>query len=431
MQLPIIWPNLPGQNFECRGCTRCCRELVVHLTRADREKIDRQKWGGRIDGEPYIRLGRSHVLNHKPGGGCVFLTDDNRCRIHADFGASEKPLACQLYPFTLDNGASGLHVGLRFDCPTIASSGGRPLATHKRDVMKLAEALSAAGAIDASRAVLSQEVAQGARISAEAAMRFTAEIVRWLRSGGVSVWQRLFGLHRLAVTLSEAKFKRLDAESAAELVVMLAGGIRELAEDLWDEPTAVLSQRALRLFRQTVFSHCEHVTVEQITAPLPAALAFRLGQLRRARRMARGDGQVPELRGISGTPEFDRIEHMNAAAGIDGHAAEYLLVRYLLARFEGGTVFGPGYYGWSIVDGVSALALAVAAAGWLARCIAAADQRGSYELCDIEQAIGIVDRTAGRVPELGAGSARLRVRYLLDADALPALLRRYSLASLD
>ncbi len=431
MQLPIIWPDLPGQNFECRGCTRCCRELVVHLTRADREKIDRQKWGGRIEAEPYIRLGRSYVLNHKPGGGCVFLADDNQCRIHADFGATEKPLACQLYPFTLDSGASGLHVGLRFDCPTTASSGGRPLAAHKRDVIKLAEALSAAGAIDATRAVLSQEVAQGARIPAAVAGQFTAEIVRWLRGGGISLWNRLFGVHRLAVTLSEAKFKRLDADSAAELVVMLAGGIRELAVESWNEPPAVLTSRAMRLFRHTVFSHCEHVTVDQIKTPLPKALAYRLGQLRRARRMARGNGHVPELRGISATPEFVRIENMNPANDLDQRAVESLLVRYLLARFEGGTVFGPGYYGWSIVDGVSALALAVATAGWLTRCIAAADQRGAFELRDIEQALGIVDRSAGRVPELGAGSARLRVRYLLEADALPALLRRYSLTSLD
>lgn len=423
MNLPIIWPDLPRQRFECRSCTNCCRELVVHLTRADRAKIDKQKWGGRIEGEPYLRLGSSYVLRHRPGGGCVFLADDGKCRIHAEFGATEKPAACQLYPFTLEAAPGGVHVALRFDCPTVAANGEAPIETRKNDIQRLSGELQAQSAIVAPDGDGFVTVAHGVKLPPTETDQFVAHVERWLRTESVPMPKRLYALGRLTSTLHHAKLKQLDADSAKELVVMLAAGIRELAEDSWDARHEAPSRREMRVLRQTVFSHCEHVTFEQIVSPLWTSLRFRLNQLNRARAMSAGVGAMPMLPGVIGTPAFDAIERVVPDASLSEKEVDGLLLRYLLARFEGRSVFGPGYYGFSIVEGVAALQLSIACIGWLARSLAAA--RTTFNQNDVERAIGLIDRATNRVPELGAKSARLRLTYLLDRDGLGRLVSRY------
>lgn len=444
MNLPIIWPDLPRQRFECRSCANCCRELVVHLTRADRAKIDKQKWGGRIEGEPYLRLGSSYVLRHRPGGGCVFLADDGKCRIHAEFGATEKPAACQLYPFTLEAVPGGVHVALRFDCPTVAANGDAPIETRKSDIQRLSGELQSQSVIAAQEGDGSVTVARGVRLPRAESDQFVAHVVRWLRTESVPMPKRLHALGRLTTTLHNAKLKQLDAVSANELVIMLAAGIRELAEDTWDAPVDAPSNREMRLLRQTVFSHCEHVTFEQIVSPLWTSMRFRLNQLNRARAMSAGAGTMPMLRGVNGTPAFDAIERVVPDASLSEKEVDGLLLRYLLARFEGRSVFGPGYYGFSIVEGLAALHLSIACIGWMTRCLAAVRQaqssrdaaivalptaaasRVTYTMQDIEKALGLVDRATGRVPELGAKSARLRLRYFLDLEGLNRLVHRYA-----
>ncbi len=148
MNAPIIFPEVGGQRFDCRHCGRCCRELVIYITEGDRKKIDKQDWQDKLDGPPHIRFGRSYVLNHRSNGDCVFLTDNHMCRIHAAFGATDKPLSCQLFPFSLEPEADGFRVSVRFDCPSVARSVGRPLAKHRPDVARLASALKAANLVE-------------------------------------------------------------------------------------------------------------------------------------------------------------------------------------------------------------------------------------------------------------------------------------------
>ena len=50
---------------------------------------------------------------------CVFLNEQGKCRIHAKFGGPAKPLACQVYPFTLNPAGDHWQVGIRFACPSV------------------------------------------------------------------------------------------------------------------------------------------------------------------------------------------------------------------------------------------------------------------------------------------------------------------------
>ena len=106
-----------------------------------------------------------------------------------------------------------------------------------------------------------------------------------------------------------------------------------------------------------------------------------------------------------------------------------MLLRYTIARLEGRSVFGSGYYGWPLFSGLGALWLSIAAIGWLARYDAALDGAASVALKHVGQAIGIVDRAATRLPALGTVAERMRSTYLQNDDGVTRLLNRYSIAS--
>ncbi len=128
---------------------------------------------------------------------------------------------------------------------------------------------------------------------------------------------------------------------------------------------------------------------------------------------------------MGGRVSFDAIEGVASAdrqvADIDG-----LLLRYLLARLESRSVFGAGYYGWPMFKGFTALWLSVAVSGWLARYVAGRAGRSQVTLDDVENALGIVDRAATRLPALGSLAERNRVVYLTADDGVARLIHRYA-----
>src|SRR5437016_2415053 len=100
--MPLSVRALPVlQNWDCHGCTACCREYIVHVTDEERRRIEEQGWAKRPEfaGVPlFKRLGgwRGRWALNQKGGGCVFLDEGGRCRIHEEFGSAAKPLACRI-----------------------------------------------------------------------------------------------------------------------------------------------------------------------------------------------------------------------------------------------------------------------------------------------------------------------------------------------
>ncbi len=84
-------------------------------------------------------LRKYYQLGKRPDGSCIFLTDDNLCRIHRDLGESAKPLVCRLFPFQLVPLENFAYVTLRQYCPSAAADKGRPLEEHLQYIAQLAE----------------------------------------------------------------------------------------------------------------------------------------------------------------------------------------------------------------------------------------------------------------------------------------------------
>jgi lysine-N-methylase len=432
MKLPVLVPGVRHQRFECRHCTECCRDLVVHITAVDRQKLDRQDWPGRLGLEPYVALGRALVLNHKPGGGCVFLTQEGLCRIHAEHGATEKPLACQLYPFTVEWEGAAVRTGIRFDCPSVARNVGMSMADHRKDLARLVAELQAALPSETCRP-FAVELVRGKEISTDSADSLVERIDSWLREPRHPLEDRLTGLWDWISTLRAAKLNKLGDEQLRELAALLADDLPNAvaaAQGAYESPPTA---REMKLFRQGVFAHCEHITLEQARAPFLHSLVYRWGQVGRARRMGAGQGPIPQLiRGLGGEHGriFAELGWIGAASGLEGQACDELMTRYLRGRILARNAFGPGYYGWPMLDGLTALLLAAATVGWLSRYAALVGGRDCLGYEDLVRAIGVVDRNAGRVPELGARTAGWRVRYLMNEQGLLRLLRTYRITAI-
>ncbi len=98
--------------FRCTGCGNCCKDPLLPLTDQDVARITARtgdeagefvRWVDRngidMDDEPeaFVRLRqgkRVMILRHRPGGGCHYLGDDDRCTIY-----SSRPLGCRVFPF--------------------------------------------------------------------------------------------------------------------------------------------------------------------------------------------------------------------------------------------------------------------------------------------------------------------------------------------
>ena len=414
--LPVIMPDLGDQRWSCHSCGDCCRSLVGHLFDDDRARLDEQGWRERLDVAPYVRVGRGWALNKRADGACVFLDADNQCRIHKEFGESAKPLACRIFPFYVRAVPNGWQVSLRFDCPSVTSSKGLPVKQQRAGIRRIVKNLKHSAPPDSQMPILAGRL----KATAEELDMLWGRLRRLLNKSGLTPRARWLALARLAHTLSDVNLTDVRGARFGELVDLLIGALPS------EDTTAAPTDRQRGMLRQLVFAHAEHVTLHQRRAGLLAGFMQRRRQLGTARRFRRGRGTVPALPGLEGEATFDEVEAMGGVESDRDPVAD-LMLRYLTARIEGRSICGAGYYGWSVVGGLSALCLAMASIGWLARLSAVMNKRERFTLEDVAGALRIVDRAATRLPALGSVAERARVAYLLRDDGIVRLVDHYSI----
>ncbi len=133
--LPIATTRV-SERWDCHNCGNCCTHLTAELNDDDLERLREQKWERHPDlrGKRITkRIGwfkRTRSLAHGRDGRCVFLTPENRCRIHEELGAAAKPLVCRMYPLQLVPQAGSIRLTVQRNCPSAAMDRGRDLAEH-------------------------------------------------------------------------------------------------------------------------------------------------------------------------------------------------------------------------------------------------------------------------------------------------------------
>lgn len=129
-----------GINFLCSGCGNCCLSWPVPVTDDDVTRISRLTNGEAVFKQLPARrderiFGYTHSLQKRSDGRCAFLTDDNRCRLHVEFGASAKPAMCRLFPYSFTPTPSGIYTSVSFASSAVLFNAGPPL-TEQKDLLE-------------------------------------------------------------------------------------------------------------------------------------------------------------------------------------------------------------------------------------------------------------------------------------------------------
>lgn len=408
------------QRFDCHRCGYCCRYLVVNVTDTERRTILAAGWSERISDQPLFasyrfRRRRLHRLTHRPGGGCVFLGADGQCRLQAETGLETKPLACRLYPFVPVPGINSVRIDLRADCPSVAANRGRSLTVHRAMIAELA-AETGAAPMSQPPAWPGQRTMTGREFEA-----VVAAFEGLLRKGSIPLRARLAAGGHLLDLLYSLRIRRVTDDRFVELMGLLADAALEQVRPAGPAPPPPLPPRAARLLRQWLFLHAVSDDPQALSA---GPIRKMLGSWRRygqARRFAGGTGPVPVMAADWPRTDFESVGHVEV--GPDETLEP--VARSLRVRLQAHAVAGPGYFGYDLLSGLTALWLLPAVAGWFARLAAVSAGRPALTAEDVLAGVRRAHHTYGVSPVFARISERLRLRALARPGVPGALLAAY------
>jgi lysine-N-methylase len=407
--LPIL------EKWDCHTCGICCKGHTILLDEEDLAKLDGQGWekkpefaGVQIT-KKLTLLGSQRVLNQRPDGSCIFLTDDQRCRIHAEFGEPAKPWACRMFPYQVSPVGDELRVTMRRTCPSAAADRGRPLQEQLSFIRELAPKAVGDGRFPAPA------IHRSHLRSWSEARRLTAALEATLLSERGPLFRRLSIGLRVVDLVAEARTKSLDDERWKELVAMFVEQAeREVNERIRNrvEP----SGSAKLIFRQTA---AEYLRFHPNMGDRPS-LAQRWKLFRAAVSIARGRGEVPTIHPSLPKATFADLERPLGALSDDVLRP---LDRYFMATAAAMQYCGAGRRGWSVVDGFRALVLAYPVAMWALRWLSVGRTPTN---ADAVQTVVMLDRSH-YYPLLLGYRHRKRLDVLTQLGELERLISWYSL----
>jgi len=410
--LPVV------QNWDCQSCGNCCREYDVPVTEDERRRIVAQGWSQdpaigklRLFGRRRFWSSR-YRLNHRREGGCVFLSDKNRCLIHERFGSQAKPLACRLFPFVLVPSGDHWRVSLRFACPSAAENRGRSVTEHEADLHQLARLLEKQESLTA-QSLPPAFLQRGQPIDWPDLQRFAHSLLKLLGNRQERMERRLRKCVRLAQLCRQARFDQIGGGRLSEFLQVVGAS---LDADVPEQPCEVIAPTWVGrlLFRQVLAIYAR----KDRGANRGAACKNPLALLRAAWRFARGRGAVPKLNAFIPDTTFERVE---AASGVLPAAAEETLERYYLTKIGSLQFVGPTNYGLPMWDGLEALLLTCPAILWLARAL---EQYPREEA--LTWAVHLVDDHFGYNRVFATGRLRFVQRTLSRRGELERLIAWYS-----
>ncbi|HAX61917.1 MAG TPA: hypothetical protein DCX95_05105 [Elusimicrobia bacterium] len=123
------------------NCAVCCKnwsidideETYKNLSKVEWEKIS-EKFVGRKKFIEENNRKYFELIDDK----CIFLDDDKYCLIHKKLGFDAKTSTCKIYPFKFIKTADGIIVRLSFVCPSIIKNTGIPLEEQIAEIEKIA-----------------------------------------------------------------------------------------------------------------------------------------------------------------------------------------------------------------------------------------------------------------------------------------------------
>ncbi|NLF67631.1 MAG: YkgJ family cysteine cluster protein [Candidatus Anammoximicrobium sp.] len=384
--LPIV------ERWDCTSCGQCCRGTEIPLDDDDLQQLRRQQWDRHPDYQgvqTVVRQGmlrRRYRLAQRDDGRCVFLTGEGRCRIHEEFGLAAKPLVCRVYPLQLVPLDDVALLTLRRSCPAAAADQGSELRTHRDTAVQAVRQRP-----QLAQAAPPPPIIGSVRRSWPDTRLVTDALERLLTDEQYPLVRRLAHGLRFCDVFAQCRIRKQDRPQLAELVTLLAEGVRQEVVDLFRERRAP-GRAASVLFRQIVADYLRlHPRVS-----LRESWRERLRLAAAAVAFVRGQGPVP--RWGDGFPEttFEALEERKL--GHWGVELQQPLQRYfetMAVSLQYAVASRPG---WPLIDNFRALAVAYPVALWMLR-YACGEREPATE--DVIEIITAIDRGQGYAPLIG------------------------------
>lgn len=419
--MPMSVRTLPVlQNWDCQGCTDCCREYYVHVTDEERARIEQQGWSAlpEFQGLPlFVKTGSrrkaGYRLNHRADGSCVFLGEGGRCKIHEKFGGATKPLACRVYPFMLVPVGDHWRVGMRFACPSVTKNEGRPLQDHLAEVRSYSAALEKQEKISAGQ--ISPPPLQGRQaVPWNDLFIFVQGLAMIMSNRSDRIERRLRKMLALAHLCRQAKFDKVTGHRLEEFLALVIAAIEE---EVPRDPLALKrpSWVGRILFRQILVLYVRKDT----GLHRGRASRHRLALLQAAMGFALGSGLVPPVNSLL-PPELT-FEFVEEPRGPLSDEAEEMFERYFLMKVHSLQFTGVSNFHHSFWEGVESLVLSYPIAMWVARALPQLPRTEA-----VIRGLRIADDSFGFHPLLGTSRQKFSQRILSFRDEIPRLIAWYS-----
>jgi lysine-N-methylase len=418
--MPMPVRSLPTiQNWDCHTCGDCCRTYAVRVTAEERKRIQKQAWSEtpELKGVEPIAFNKQlgdYALAHTPNGDCVFLGENNLCRIHAKFGAAAKPFACRLYPFVLVPAGDHWKVSLRYACPSVTDNLGRSCTAHAADLTDVAKQIEADQPQSANAPA--PPLQPGQSVPWTELERFTRAFLKLVSNRTHPIERRLRQVAALVDTCRKAKFDAVRGKRLEEfLQVMSTAMVDEVPADPYSVPKPGWVGRTL--FRQQLGvylrqDHGPHAGVGQ---------RGRWSRFRAGWNFAIGGGVVSRLH--ADLPESVRFSACEEPLGNLPPEAEELFTRYFRVKLESGQFFGPNNFQRGYWDGLDSLLLVLPMVMWATRLMVAG---GRDKLDAVKRAMRMVDENFGHSKFLAGYRTTWALRTLAERGEVVRLIAWYA-----
>lgn len=416
MAMPVR--SLPmAQNWDCHGCSDCCRTYAVAVTPAEETRIRDQGWDTdpALAGVPMFVWDaslKSNRLNHASDGGCVFLGPDNRCKIHAKFGSAAKPMPCRVYPFVMVPTGDHWRVGVRFACPSAAQNLGRPMREQTADAREYAELVEATKHTPHDLPPI--PLAPKQAIPWSDLVRFASYFATISANPDLPIEYKLRAIAAIAKTCRNSTFTNISGTRLKEFLDVIGSAALEDLPKTTPRPGwtgRVMFRQLLGIYARKDVGLNHGTMVEK--GPF--------GRLAAGYRFGLGTGTIPRVHGL--IPENVRFTQAEEPIGPLPPAAEELLSRFFTVKLESLQFAGRLNFDLPFWVGLDSLLVTFPAILWLARVF----RLGGREPLDaITNAVRIVDDNWGFNPLLVSGSRLWGLHQIADRDDLPKLIHHYA-----
>jgi lysine-N-methylase len=266
--------------------------------------------------------------------------------------------------------------------------------------------------------------------------RLLAWLERGLSDASVSFPIRLQRVVLWLGLLGRAEADALSEEHFGDLVKLLYEAAVRAVPASGNNPGPPLRLAKL-MFRQFLAQLLRHDTA----ATLGPSVGVRVRLLADGLRFTVGRGTIPQLNdansvrvafveraGVRRPAAAPRVAFRTAELPLPDWNADWdeLFVRYFHVKLQGLHFCGAAFYNYPVLAGFYSLALMFPAVLWTARVRAAAEQRTTVLLRDLEAALATLDHNFGYSAVFGLQSSRKRIEQLSKLDQVGSLVAWYS-----